>query len=176
MDILKLLESLAPAMIVGFVSFFMLKQFTTNEIRKEHFLLKKGAMKDIIPIRFQAYERIVILLERLRFENLSSRIPPKKDQDAASYKMLLIQIIKQEYDHNISQQVYISPESWRMVDATKVYVSSQIQKIYKALPEEKNTAFDLYEQILKQAVSQHKDSLVQEAIDFIKKDVRTIFR
>lgn len=174
MDILGLIKVLAPAAIVGAISFFMLKQFIGNEIRKEHFLLKKSAMKDIIPLRFQSYERAVVFLDRLRLENLSARIPPKKGQDAFSYKVLLIQIIKQEYDHNISQQIYMSPESWKMLETAKIYVSSQIQKMYKDLGE-KSSSFELYEQILKGAISEKKDAVVQEAIDFIKKDVRSIF-
>lgn len=173
--LLELIQTLAPAIIVGAVSFYAFRTFVTSETRRERFLLKKNAMKDVLPIRLQAYERMTLFLERIKPENVSARIVPKKGQEALAYKILLMQIVKQEYNHNISQQIYMSLDAWRMIDASRVYSVSRIQQCYKDLPE-KSSAQNLYESIIKMAITNKNTTIIQQALHYLKRDVQNIFR
>lgn len=72
----------------------------------------------IIPMRLQAYERMMLLLERLNPHSMIFRIQ-KPGMSAVTFQTLLLQTIRQEFEHNLAQQLYISPEAWAMVKTAK---------------------------------------------------------
>jgi hypothetical protein len=67
-----------------------------------------------LPLRLQAYERLVVFLERIKPESLISRINEPGLQ-VKNTRMLMVHSIQAEYEHNISQQIYVSTESWEAV-------------------------------------------------------------
>lgn len=171
--LLDVFTALIPAGIVAIVAMSMMKQMIRSEIRRERFVIKREAMKDILPIRLQAYERLTVFIDRIRLENIVARQVPQGDS-AQIYKMLLIQTIRQEYEHNISQQIYVSMEAWNFVELAKMKIASQIQAIAKELPKDA-TAKDLYEGIMKVTIQQKQKSVCDQALTFLKKDVQKIF-
>lgn len=73
-------------------------------------------------LQLQAYERLIILCERLALPSLLGRFP-SQDMTAADLKGALIQTIKTEVEYNVSQQLYVSPAAW---DAIKNLKEQQI--------------------------------------------------
>lgn len=75
---------------------------------------EKNNIDIALPLRLQAYERLVVFLERIKPESLISRInePGLLVKDT---RMLMVHSIQAEYEHNISQQIYVSTESWEAV-------------------------------------------------------------
>lgn len=71
-----------------------------------------------LPLRLQAYERLVVFLERIHPERLVQRViePGIKSGDVRS---LMIHSIHSEYDHNLSQQIYVSQQAWEAVSTAK---------------------------------------------------------
>ena len=72
----------------------------------------------VLPLQLQAYERMVLFVERIAPQNLISRV------NQAGFTVLDMQIgmvssIKSEYDHNVSQQIYVTPEAWEAVRTVK---------------------------------------------------------
>ncbi len=93
----------------------------------------------------QAYERLIILMERIDLQKLVVRVEPISTlkQDYASF---LIQNIEQEYDFNISQQLYVSEEAWALIATAKQTI---IQRILKtSLKEDIIDAADLQRNLL----------------------------
>jgi hypothetical protein len=81
-----------------------------------------------LPLRLQAYERLIILAERLALPHLISRIPAG-DAKAAQYLQLLTEQIRQEYDYNLSQQLYVEPAVWDAITNLKeqnIYILHQL--------------------------------------------------
>jgi len=73
---------------------------------------------DTLRLRLQAYERITLLTERIALQNLLSR-HTNAGLSCRQMQMTLIDSIKQEYEYNMSQQIYVSPEVWRAVNNLK---------------------------------------------------------
>jgi len=93
---------------------------------KNKFLSRNDSIKsDILKVKLQAYERLALFLERISLTNLLTRVPPisTKKED---YQYLLIQIIEQEFEHNMLQQIYVSEECWNIILTAK---NSNIQYI-----------------------------------------------
>lgn len=81
--------------------------------------------KITLPIRLQAYERLALLLERISPESLLLRVD-SQGADAKAYEALLLETIRTEWSHNLSQQIYVSHEVWTLVKSARGQVSKLI--------------------------------------------------
>jgi len=133
---------------------------------------RAGINNESLKLRLQAYERLALLTERLALNNLISRIP-NSGLSAKQMQASLVEAIKTEYEYNISQQVYVSPEAWRAVNNLKeqnIYIVNQLSA---TLPNQA-TAMDLNKQIIDYLMSNPKASLhtfVLEALNFEAKKI-----
>lgn len=113
-----------------------------------------GAAKDAsLPLELQAYERLVVLLERMKPENLIARVNAP-GAGAAELRIALIRTVQSEYEHNISQQIYVSTEAWDAVATAKEQLVSLVNSLAEKLPAEaegKDLAKQLLEVSLREA-------------------------
>jgi len=117
-------------------------------------------------LQLQAYERLVILTERISLRNLIDRVPPAGS--ALGYQHLLVDTIKQEYDYNLSQQLYVSSQAWQAVSSLKEQNIFILHQLSAMLPAEA-TGTDLAKKTLELLESDPKTSLhtvVLEALRF----------
>lgn len=117
------------------------------------------------PLQLAAYERLVILADRIAIPNLVSR-SNQPGLTKAQMQQLLTQTIKQEYDHNLSQQIYVSADAWEAVRNLKDQNMHLINQVASVLPAEAN-GLDLNKKILDFVLNQPQGSmhtLVQEVI------------
>tara|TARA_B100000900_G_scaffold302810_1_gene261360 strand:+ start:584 stop:1102 length:519 start_codon:yes stop_codon:yes gene_type:complete len=124
-QILGLLIYCIPALVTGAIAFLFFREHTDNDNNRRNFILKESLQKESLTVRLQAYERLALFLERISPQNLLRRVLPisAKKED---YKSLLVSTIEQEFDHNLSQQIYVSDQCWRMLTTAK---NSSIQII-----------------------------------------------
>lgn len=119
------------------------------------------------PLVLTAYERLAILTERLRLENLVHRLY-ESDYSARQMQQVFTATIRQEYDHNITQQLYVPPALWEAITKMKEQNIFIINQIAALLPIDAK-ALDLNKQIL-EMVQTHPEAtmnhLVLEAIQF----------
>ncbi|SFE86316.1 hypothetical protein SAMN05518672_11186 [Chitinophaga sp. CF118] len=106
----------------------------------------KSTDKSVLPLQLQAYERLVLLVERINLQNLIGRVF-QQGLTATDMQIGLIQTIKAEYDHNVAQQIYVSPVAWEAVKTLKEQTITIINQVASQLPQEA-TAMDLNKQIL----------------------------
>jgi uncharacterized membrane protein YraQ (UPF0718 family) len=164
--IIELLFSVLPAVVVGAIAFYFFQQHIENEERRRRFLLKKDLQKEVFPIRLQAYERMVLFLERISPSKLLIRTNPTSSNKEA-YEALLIANIEQEFEHNLSQQIYVTDECWQIIIAAK---NATIQLIRKSNMSEKTDSADkLREVILTELMDKQAPSVT--ALSYIKKEV-----
>ena len=122
---------------------------------------------DTLKLRLQAYERITLLTERIALQNLLSR-NANPGFSCRQMQATLIESIKQEYDYNLTQQIYVSPEVWRPVNNLKEQNIYVINQLASALPPHAN-AMDLNKHIIDYLINNSSASLhniVLEAINF----------
>ncbi len=81
-----------------------------------------------LPLQLQAYERLIILAERIGLRHLIGGYPTE-GLSAREYQAVLVDAIKKEYEYNVSQQIYVSPKSWEAVQSLKeqnIFVLNQL--------------------------------------------------
>ena len=155
-----------PSLITGIIAYYFFKEHTKNEDGRRRFLLKKDMQVNAMPLRLQAYERIALFLERISPSKLLIRIAPN-NSNKADYETLLIQSIEQEFEHNLSQQIYISDKCWSIATTAK---NATIQLIRKAsMLEKTDTANKLREVVLTEMMERRSPS--DAALSFIKEEV-----
>src|SRR2546423_2199348 len=79
---------------------------------------EKADSKATLPLKLQAYERLVLLADRIALPNLISRVNDT-GMSAKEMQVILTQTIRQEFEHNITQQIYVSPEAWEAIRSLK---------------------------------------------------------
>lgn len=169
MDTSKLIELLAytlPALITGVVAYYFFDLHTKNEEGRRRYLLNKEAQKDALPLRLQAFERMVLFLERINPTKLLIRITPLSS-NKNDYENYVIAQIEQEFEHNLTQQIYMSDECWTIILTAK---NATIQMIRKAnMSERVDSADKLREVILSDLMDKQTPS--NAALSFLKNEV-----
>jgi len=164
--IIELLFSLLPALIVGAIAYYFFKQHIENEEGRRRFLLQKDIQKEAFPLRLQAYERMALFLERIAPSKLLTRTSPISS-NKEDYETLLVANIEQEFEHNLSQQIYVTDECWNIITAAK---NATIQLIRKAnMLEKTDTANKLREVVLTELMERQSPS--KAALSYIKQEV-----
>jgi hypothetical protein len=128
---------------------------------------RKSNEPDILKLRLQAYERITLLTERIALQNLLSR-NTNSSLTCRQMQLTLIDSIKQEYDYNISQQIYVSTEVWRAVNNLKEQNIYIINQLASTLPAQAS-GMDLNKHIIDYLINNSNASLhniVLDAINF----------
>jgi hypothetical protein len=159
-----------PAIITGGVAFGLLHKFFKNEENKRKFELLRENQRLGLPIRLQAYERIVLFLERINPINLMMRVEPSS-LDAQNYATLLIHTIQTEYEHNIAQQIYFTHESWEIILKAKNSIITQIRRF--SIEGEVKSGEELRTKLLQELTQTESASAV--AISFIKEELKRVF-
>ncbi len=169
-QIISYVAYLLPAIVVGLVAYYFFKGHTANEEGRRRYLVQKEAQNKVLPMRLQAYERLTLLLERIDPNKLLIRVKPFSDE-ISKYEELLINNIEQEFEHNVTQQIYITPECWNLVNAAK---NATIHIIRQATMHEKDgTADSMREYLLRNFMEEITPS--QKALAYIKKEVGELF-
>lgn len=166
----KLLESIAyilPAAVTGFVAYYMFNGFIQQKNNERKLELLAEKKKESLPIKLQAYERMLLFCERINPVKLLLRVKPLSD-NTTDYLQLIIANIDQEFEHNLVQQIYISNDAWLAIVASKRAV---IQKL-RQVAEVSNSANDLRENIL----IDYSKTLppTETAVDIIKSEVKKL--
>jgi len=118
-------------------------------------------------LKLQAYERLVLLAERIALPSLITRIPPG-DLDIRHMQAVLIDQIKNEFDYNLSQQIYVTPQAWHAVSNLKEQNIFIINQVAQTLPPDAK-GMDLSKRIIELINADPKVSLhhvVLEALNF----------
>ena len=159
-----------PALVTGAIAFLFFREHTNDENKRRNFLLRQQQRQEVLPIKLQAYERLTLFLERITPHHLLKRVSPISDL-VQDYKDLLIKTIEQEYEHNLSQQIYVSDPCWRMLSAAK---NSNIQ-IILALDDKAVGSATEARPILLDALSK-SEITPEKALAFLKSEIATELR
>ncbi|MCK5781442.1 MAG: hypothetical protein KAH10_02555 [Flavobacteriales bacterium] len=131
---IEILKYILPSLIVGAVAIYFLKSFFKEEQERRFHQMRISSSKESISIRLQAYERLALLLERISMVSLARRIPANSGSTEL-YQNILIKQINDEFDHNLSQQIYVTPQLWKMIVTAKNATIVAISHTHKTLEE-----------------------------------------
>lgn len=166
--LMQLLISVGPAIVVGVVAYYFFNRFMENEDGRRRFLLHKDAQANTLPLRLQAYERLTLFLERIQPAQLLLRVKPAGDKN--DYERLLVAQIEQEFEHNLSQQIYMSSECWNVIKSAK---NSTIKLIRQTnINDTINSPDKLRETLLRDLLDKQAPSSI--ALEYLSKEVKEI--
>ncbi len=156
------------AIIILLVVLF--RQWLRHRERQWAFILKQDNNKSLAPLKITAYERLVVMLERISPQSLVLR----HSSHAASAGMLqleLIRSIREEFEHNVSLQMYVSIECWEKISKAKDETSELVKIAFTRVRPE-STAMDLTREIInldaKVGNSAVKDALLAIRIEMAR--------
>lgn len=163
----EILKYCIPALIVLLATWIVMYKLFQNEQQKREWELKKAAQKDISPIRLRAYERLALVLERTQPEHLLM------DLDVSQFtvpqlQQRLLQTIRLEFDHNISQQIYVSEQVWDKIVAARGQMLAFVSAMAMQLPPE-STSLD-YAKTLLTAYSTNGETANETALHALKEE------
>ncbi len=169
---LEILKYILPAFITFGATYFVINKFLDTEHRKQLLVLRQENQKITTPLRLQAYERLVLFLERIAMDKLVLRVT-KPGMNAKLLKADLLRTIQEEFDHNLTQQLYTTNTSWETVKKAKDE-SLKIVNMAAAKVNPDANATDLGQQIFEIMMKLDK-SPSQIGILILKKEIRQLF-
>ena len=125
--------------------------------------LKIQALKIIMPLKVQAYERFLLFLERAQLPQLVKRVYTP-GMEKGTFHLLLLQNVREEFEHNLAQQLYVSNATWNAVVNAKEELVNQINGTFEQLKDEEDVS------ILAQSLVALPNPMVEQAIVILKRD------
>ena len=169
--VVNTLSMLLAASLVFGVTYYLVNRFLEEQRKSSLLELKKETAKIITPVKLQAYERLTLFLDRISPDNLVLR-HSKSNQTAADLRSELIRSITSEYDHNISQQIYVSNSVWSVIKGVKEQIIGIVEVCFKN-SKPGDTGPELGKQILTYLMEQ-KEIPTQRAIELLKNELEVI--
>jgi len=183
LETLEILKYILPSGVVFITAYFLLKIFLNSqeEIQKKELQtkmeelrlqIKQQDKRELTPIRLQAYERMVLFLERISPQSLIFRVQ-NPGQTVMQLQTALLAAIRSEYEHNLAQQLYISKESWAMLRTAKEEVVKLVNTAASGLKPLDN-GIELSKRVFELSVSADNKN-TERAISMLKKDIHKLF-
>ncbi len=173
MDILiEFIKLLVPASLVLYAMYLTVRAFLHKEIEKTVIEVKGKNTGVVLPIRLQAYERIALFLERISPNNLVSRLNVTR-MESREFQQIMLKEIRDEYNHNVSQQVYMSENVWEMVKNAKEDLIISINKAAEKMGAD-SSSLDLAKQLFDDIIEKEVDPITL-ALHELKDEIRQSF-
>jgi len=170
--LLDIIKYTIAGMGVVWIAFYLIKPYLDKSERIQLLEFKKSISNQTLPLRLQAYERIVLFMERINPENMLIRLN-EPGYSAADLNSIIITEVRNEYQHNITQQIYVSSRAWGVAKRVKDDTLNIVSAAFKSLPEGA-TSLDLGKTILVQ-LSQMEDNPYEIGAELIRKDLEQLF-
>ena len=170
-DMTEVLKYVIPSLVVLLATWLVMHSLFRNEEQKRLWELKKLSQKEISPIRMRAYERLALLLERTTPDHMLVDMP-LAEMSVLQVQQRLMEIVRTEYDHNLSQQIYVSDEVWDLIIAAKEQMLAFVNSMAQQIPAG-STALD-YAKVLITAYSANGETANERALQALKDEARTL--
>lgn len=164
---------LGPTVLVFLTAYMAFQQFFRQEERKAFNRMRMESRQEVLPVQMQAYERVVLLMERLAPSGLLTRFLEEDGMIAATLHMMLLQAIRQEFDYNLTQQVYVTDEAWKAVRQARTDLIQILNQAASETPADA-PAQELANNILSKMVELDSNP-TEEAIEVVKQEARRSF-
>ena len=171
MEILNSLLEIVKYIVPAAVVYFLMKKFLDGQQTIEQIKLKASQKNETLPLRFQAYERLSLLLERIKIPSQVMRLSTPSSEAADLKKALLISIQK-EFEHNLTQQVYVSDDLWQIIVVAKDSALNYVNQAYDTA----NSSLEDFTKLLLSGNETHLNPIISNAQKAIRKEVEIYFK
>lgn len=161
------IEMIGLILVLGFVAFFIISMYLKNTKGNYKADVFSERKKAALPVKLQAYERMILFCERINPIKLLVRVKPV-DSTSDGYLQLILKSIEQEFEHNLAQQLYLSDECWNVIITSKTATINKLKQVADTC----ESAQDVREKMMLEY--QNTVPPTETAIAFIKSEVKKI--
>ena len=170
--LIDFVKIVVPASVALYAVYLTVRSFIAKEIELKKLEVRAKSIETILPARLQAYERITLFLERISPQNLLIRLSDPA-YSAQEFQKRLLNEIRNEYNHNVSQQVYMSEEVWNLVKNAKEDLLLLINDASSKMTVD-SKSIDLSRKIFEITMEKKVDPL-GHALSEVKKEIQQTF-
>jgi len=127
---LEILKLSLPAAFVLYGMYLAIKVMVSKSLLAKEADVKIKSLEITLPVRMQAFERMSLFLERISTDNLLVRIN-QAGMTASDLHIAILEEVRNEFNHNVAQQVYLSPDLWGMVVSAKEDLVTKVNAAYE---------------------------------------------
>lgn len=171
--ILEIVKITIPPTAVIIAMHLLTKRYFDKDLQTKSLDLKMQKNGKTLPVRLQAYERMTLFLERISPNSLIMRIH-KPGMSAKLLHADLLKAIREEYEHNMSQQIYISQNAWSLIKKAKEETTNLIN-LASGKVENGANGVELSQQIF-QLMMQIEKSPSDIALEYLRREVDELFK
>ncbi len=169
--ILEIIKVTVPALIVFLTVYHLMKQFMQKEVALKNIEIRQNHQSSTIPMRLQAYERLSLFLERIGIPGMMLRVQ-EEGMSASQMRLALMVAVQREFEHNITQQVYVSDQLWSIIALAREDVMRTITTVYEQT-NSNDSAQDFGKKLVK-FISERGTNPLETAQSAIKKEAGLI--
>lgn len=169
---LDILKYILPSIVVFFTAYILVGKFIEENKAKMQFQKSNDNKELLNPLKLQAYERLIVFLERISPQQIIMN-NDIKGSSAKEAKYIFSEAVKAEYNHNVSQQIYVSPQLWSLIRVVKEEVLEFINTSAEAAGAT-GSGVDMCKIMVNRLIEENKQP-TQKAIDFLKSEVKIFF-
>lgn len=169
---LEILKYTIPAIVVLIASAIIVNKFLVNETQRRRLSIFKEGMDTTLRLRLQAYERLALYMERIHPRVLIPRVYVT-GMTVRDLQTELIEAVRSEYEHNLSQQIYVSAQVWKTVQSVKEQELAMMNQIASQLNPEAS-AKELHQRMIDFIVSNENSIPVEVALEVINAEAKLV--
>ena len=170
--LIEFIKILVPASVVLYAAYLLVRSFIQRDIDLKKLEVRGRSIETVLPNRLQAYERMALFLERISPQNLLVRLTAP-GMTAREFHQLLLNEIRNEYNHNASQQVYMSEDVWSLIKSAKEDLIVSINDASSEMGAE-STSLDLSKKIFEKSITKSVEPIAH-ALSELKKEIQQTF-
>ncbi|NBB19985.1 hypothetical protein GVN20_11535 [Runella sp. CRIBMP] len=167
-----LLKIVLPAALVLYAVYLTVTAFLKKQFVEKQLENRSKKLEITLPIRLQAYERMCLFLERISPNNLIVRLNGSATQ-AIEFQQILMHEVREEFNHNLSQQVYMSHEAWEKIRGAQQEVITLINQAASEVAPDA-PPLDLAKKIFEKIIQENRNPTAS-ALKFVKEEIQQEF-
>jgi hypothetical protein len=171
-ELIEISKYILPLVVLLIAVLMILNHFAKKEKTKLKYDLIKSNNKLITPVKLQAYERIVLFLERIRPDALALRLTKPK-MTSKQIQLQMLSTVRSEFNHNLSQQLYLTDDTWAAV----VYAKEQITRMINlaGTKVDPNTVSQGFISVLIEIYNDAETKPTETSVQIVKKEAAQFF-
>lgn len=171
-SILEILKYILPSIVVLIACNMIVRRFLHSEVRGKKIAMLRDNQDVTVRLRLQAYERLILFIERVHPRQLVPRVY-QPGMTVSDLQAVLVFTIKSEFEHNLSQQLYVSKQIWNAVRGVKEQEINMINNIAQQL-EAEAPAKELHKRIVDYVMTVDGEIPSDVALDLLNEEAKEV--
>jgi hypothetical protein len=170
--IVEIIKYTLPALIVLASSYLIVKKFLVAQMQRKQIALFKDSQDITLRLRLQAYERLIVFVERISPRSIATRVYDPS-MTVVQFQFVITTTIRSEFEHNLSQQIYVSQNVWETVKKVKEQEINMVNQVSRSLNPDA-PAKELHSRIMDIVLKTDDELPTDVALHVINEEVKTV--